>query len=259
MPVNGEKQRFAWPDRKREMAREVMGEFYEKRILRTWLRDKPEGWELISGRWSPFYIQVRGIASYPKLLALVGRAMAEVIREEAPSVNRLIGVAAAGVPIATAVCLILDLPMAYTRKLPGVRKPEDVAIPKEAYGEHSLVEGDLANEDRLVIIDDVVAEFTSKRIAMKQVNLELERRNISDASIECVAVVVDREQRLAGELTEVPIISLIQLRSSGLAFLRGVASDREIEVMSAYVNDSEPFQNKALQHQLTEEAITKSQ
>src|SRR5947209_8188223 len=107
-----------WAAEKRTLGAAVLRGLYENRLFRTWLRDRPEGWQLVSGVWSPFYLQVRHVPSYPQLLSQVGTGLAALIRNEAPQINRVVGIASAGVPLATAVGLAMGLPVGYTRKLP---------------------------------------------------------------------------------------------------------------------------------------------
>jgi orotate phosphoribosyltransferase len=241
---------------RRGSKRKLLRDLYHQGILRTWLRDRPEGWELISGLWSPFYIQIRDVASHPKLLAHLGRALARLIKEKVPEVNRLVGLAMAGIPIGTATALVAGIPLAYTRKLEGVRRPEDVSGAAASYGEHALVQGDLAEGDRIAIVDDVVAESMSKQIGLRQIQLELERRSLTDVSIECIVVVVDREQRGVGgsDVQGVPVHSLVQLKSEGVELLRGVVSERERDVIARYIDDPESFQDETVRDELRREA-----
>jgi orotate phosphoribosyltransferase len=85
-----------------DLKKNIMQDIYENRMLLTSTRDKPEGWTLHSGLWSPFYIQLRILSSFPDTLNLVGKALGILVKEEAPHINRLVGIAFAGIPIATA-------------------------------------------------------------------------------------------------------------------------------------------------------------
>lgn len=247
----------SWRARKRAYAKMLARELYEKGMIRTWLRDKPEGWVLLSGLWSPCYIQLRNVPSYPKLLGLIGRALGEMIQAEAPEVNRLVGVAAAGVPLATAASLAIGMPFLYTRKLPGVRKAEEVTAYNNEYGEHAMVEGEMAEGDRLAIIDDVIARFTGKKIALRQIELELRHRKLNDVKTTAIAVVIDREQGAISEEERegARLLSLVRFRAEGLGLLKGVANARELAVIADYLENPEAFQDKRTQENLREEAL----
>lgn len=249
----------SWLARKKSLGEQLVRSLYENRLFRTWLRDRPEGWELISGVWSPFYLQVRHVASYPALLTLVGTALAELIRNEAPEVNRLIGIASAGVPLATAAGLNLGLPVGYTRKIPGVRTAADLegAVGKDQeYGEHAQVEGVLAAEDQIALVDDVAAKFSSKEVAIKQLEMEARRRGLSGITPTAVVVLIDREQGAAeaAQAAGVRLLSAARLRSEGLAFLEGVALPRELEVLKDYLRDPQSYQSGARRAELEREA-----
>ena len=125
-----------------DLKKNIMKDIYEKRMILTSVRDRSEGWTLHSGLWSPFYIQLRILSSFPETLKLVGSTLSTLIKEEAPSVNRLVGIAFAGIPIATAVSLESGLPACHTRKVLGVRTEEELYDAIGKYGQHSLMEGE---------------------------------------------------------------------------------------------------------------------
>lgn len=243
-------------DQSRGLKRAVMGGLYEKHLFRTWLNGKPEGWELVSGLWSPLYIQIRHLPSFPELFDLVADAMATQIRTKAPEVNRIIGIASAGVPLATAISQKLGLPMAYTRKVSGARTLADLRSLEAEYAEHALVEGELGDGDRIALIDDVAAMLTSKDVAVEQVLLEAQRRGLSDVRLAWIAVVIDRQQahydpqRFHGA----QLLPLVRLVSEGIEMLDGFASQRELIVLRQYLADPHAFQAVAVRDELIAEA-----
>ncbi|MEE8632654.1 MAG: hypothetical protein V3T10_05050, partial [Candidatus Bathyarchaeia archaeon] len=83
------------------LKKEIMVDIYKNRMLLTSERDRPEGWRLVSGLWSPFYIQLRNLSSFPETMRKVGEAMTIMIKESAPTVDKLVGIAFSGIPIAT--------------------------------------------------------------------------------------------------------------------------------------------------------------
>jgi orotate phosphoribosyltransferase len=248
----------SWGDRKRELADELIRRLYAAGVVRTWLRDKPGGWELMSGAWSPFYVNFRDAPADPELFRFLVDAGAELVREELPEATQLVGLAAAGVPFAAGLAYKLGLPMGYTRKLPGVR---DVAAFEreaqvESYGSHRLVEGDFRAGDRVALVDDLVTGFDSKEIALRQLALELERRGIADVRAEAVVVFLERgaEARRRADAAGVRLVSLLALDADSVSGLRGAASDRELDVIAAYLRDPAPFQDAGARAELTAEA-----
>ncbi|MFW9793466.1 MAG: hypothetical protein ACFFEE_04115, partial [Candidatus Thorarchaeota archaeon] len=125
------------------LKKDIMLDIYEKRMLLTASRDKPEGWTLHSGIWSPFYIQLRILSSFPKTLQKVGQALGTMIKEEAPHINRLVGIAFAGIPIATAISISTGIPACHTRKIVGVRTEAELRDAIDKYGQHTLLEGEI--------------------------------------------------------------------------------------------------------------------
>lgn len=240
---------------KQEAGRELMRGLYTSGLFRTWLRDKPEGWELVSGLWSPFYIQLRHLSSYPSLLSLAGGALAEVIRHEAPDVSKLVGIATGGIPLSTAVSLASGIPMGYTRKLDGVRSAADLQDAGQ-YGEHALVEGKFLDGDRIALIDDVAAMFSSKDVALAQVAMEARHRKLNGIVTEAVVVAVEREQGAAqaAAAAGVELLSLVKLRSEGLGYLKETADARELEIIEQYLSDPHKFQGRKVRESLEREA-----
>ena len=177
-----------------DLKKRIMQDIYENRMLLTAVRDRPEGWTLHSGQWSPFYIQLRILSSFPQTLKLIGSAMGTLVREEAAHINRLVGIAFAGIPIATAMSLSTGIPACHTRKVEGVRTEEELKDVIDKYGQHSLLEGEICDGDAICLVDDLVTGMESKLVARKQVVAELERRGIGDYTIDDIAVVIDRQQ-----------------------------------------------------------------
>ena len=150
------------------------------------------------------------------------------MREELPEATQLVGLAAAGVPFAAGFAYKLGLPMGYTRKLPGVRRVADLDrdAAAESYGSHRLVEGGFRAGDRVALVDDLVTGFDSKEIALRQLELELERRGLEDVRAEAVVVFLERgaEARRRAAAAGVRLVSLLALDAdSG----RGTARRRE--------------------------------
>jgi len=225
---------------------QIMSDIYEKRMLLTATRDKPEGWTLISGLWSPFYIQLRLISSFPNTLRNVGKAMTQLLKENAPHVNKIVGIAFAGIPIATVVSVESGIPACHTRKLTGVKTEEEFQKALSEYGQHALVEGVLESGDSICLIDDLVTGMSSKLVAKSQVMAEVKRRGIVDVTCNDVAVIVDRQQG-AEEIAKkegIHLHSLIRFIDEGLPLIRNIMPENEYELVSGYLSDPKSYQNR---------------
>jgi len=238
-----------------DIGKEIITDLYRHGLIKTWLRDKPEGWTLVSGLWSPFYIQLRTLPSYPNLLTKIGRHLGLLIGETCHA-DRVLGVAMAGIPIATAVSLQHDLPLCYTRKVSGVQSLEALQKAASQYGEHALVEGTMEDGDIFVAVDDLVTRFDSKLVAIEQLTIEAQRRNLT---VQCkdVAVIIDREQGAALRATEkeMTLHSLIPFQSKGIEWLKNSFSPLEYKVIKDYLKDSKPYQNELLRQQRITELV----
>lgn len=241
-----------WSDRKKKLIQDVLRLLYENRMIRTFYRDKSDGWVLISGLYSPVYIQLRPLLSYVEAFRTVCRAMAELLANEAPEINRIIGLAMAGVPLAAGMAVTGDYSAGFTRKIEGVKSLKQFREVIGSYGEHSMVEGELIEGDRIALIDDLVTGFDSKLIAMEQVKYELGKRKIRNVDCSTVAVILDREQggAEAAQKAGVKLVSLIPFKTIGLPLLKDVFENEEWEVINDYLADPAKFQDEAVRRRL---------
>ena len=150
--------------------------------------DKPDGWILKSGAWSPIYINLRQLPAYPTLLY---RIAGEIGRQlEDTDCDAIIGVPMTGIPIATAVGLVINKPIGWIWER------------GKKYGEHKLVE--LPEEyKRVVIVDDVITTGASKK---KVLNI------LAEDNRECIKIFVVTDRRLKeGSDINIPIEALFTL------------------------------------------------
>lgn len=220
-----------------------MQEIYENKMLLTSIRDKPEGWTLHSGLWSPFYIQLRILSSFPKTLEKIGRALGLLVKEEAPHINRLVGIAFAGIPIATAMSISTGIPACHTRKILGVKTEEELREAISKYGQHSLLEGEVRDGDAICLVDDLVTGMESKLVARGQVIEELQKSGITDFTVDDIAVVVDRQQGARSRAKELKINlhSLIDLVDEGLPMIRNKMTPEEYKLVLDYLSNLTGF------------------
>jgi orotate phosphoribosyltransferase len=239
-----------WNREKQDLGKKIIKDLYEFGIIKTWQRDKKDGWILVSGIWSPFYIQLRKICSHPKLLKNVGYAMGKMIEHECRG-DKLLGIAMAGIPIATAISLAMNIPICFTRKMEGVRSSSDFKKKVISYGEHALIEGEINEGDAFVAIDDLVTEFNSKMVAFEQLGWEAQKRDISVSCNE-VAVLIDREQgaEKTAQKFGKNLYSLIPFKSKGLEWLREYLTKIEYEVLSDYLIQPEKYQDPKIHSRL---------
>lgn len=243
---------MGWPEEKEALAAEVLKGLYEHRMIRTFFRDKKDGWTLISGLYSPLYIQLRPMISHPRLFHRICTAMARLMENQARHIDRIVGIAMAGIPLAAGMALQGNIPACFTRKIEGARSIEDFRKLVGSYGEHGLIEGEIEAGDNIAVVDDLVTRFDSKLVAMEQVKSEVKRRRLREVICSTVVVVVDREQggAQAAERAGVELLSLVPFKSWGLDILKEVMDPREWKVIYDYLKDPEIFQSDSAQAEL---------
>lgn len=105
-----------------------------------------------SGRVSPVYIDCRKLISFPRARRKLMDMGAELIEREIgyESIDVVAGGETAGIPFAAWLAERLALPMVYVRKKP------------KGFGRNAQIEGDLGEGRRVLLVEDLASEGTSK-------------------------------------------------------------------------------------------------
>lgn len=123
---------------KREIASELL------RIKAVFLRpDEPFTWA--SGIKSPIYCDNRLVLSDTKARETVENGISELVKQHFPDADILMGTATAGIPHAAIAAYKLNLPMGYVR------------AGEKSHGRNNRIEGKLNENDRVVVIEDLIS------------------------------------------------------------------------------------------------------
>src|SRR5690554_1023625 len=98
-----------------------------------------------SGIRSPIYCDNRLTLSYPGLRKEIARGLADIIEEEFPGVEMIMGTATAGIPHAALVAEKLNLPMGYVR------------ASAKGHGKENSIEGVIREGARVVVVEDLIS------------------------------------------------------------------------------------------------------
>ena len=96
---------------------------------------------LSSGRKSDYYIDMKKAITEPAILECVAHLITDKIKDM--DIVKIAGPALGAVPIATATSLISKKPMLMIRKA------------KKSYGTNKQIEGELLDNDQVIIVEDV--------------------------------------------------------------------------------------------------------
>ena len=105
--------------------------------------DDPFTWA--SGIKSPIYCDNRLVLSAPSARRKVEAGLTELIRENYPNCEMLMGTATAGIAHAALVSEILDLPMGYVRSS------------AKSHGRTNRIEGKMEAGTRVVVVEDLIS------------------------------------------------------------------------------------------------------
>jgi len=108
-----------------------------------------------SGWKSPIYCDNRITLSHPPVRTYIRQKLAQLIQEEYGAVDVIAGVATAGIPQGVLVAQELGLPFIYVR-----------AKAKE-HGTGSLIEGEIIEGQRVVVIEDLISTGKSSLQAVE--------------------------------------------------------------------------------------------
>jgi orotate phosphoribosyltransferase len=105
-----------------------------------------------SGLHSPVYIDCRRLISFPRARKKLMDLAAELIERHTgfESLDSIAGGETAGIPFAAWIADRLSLPMLYVRKQP------------KGFGRNAQIEGELKDEARVLLVEDLASEGTSK-------------------------------------------------------------------------------------------------
>jgi uridine monophosphate synthetase len=135
--------------------------------------------KLHSGQFSPIYLDLRLLVSYPDAWREVTAAYCAVL--EALHFDLLAATPLAGLPLGAAICLTMDAPMIYPRKT------------AKSYGTGKSIEGKWTVGETVVVVDDLITSGDS----LLQTIAALKA---SGLQVEDAVVLVNRQQGGAATL-----------------------------------------------------------
>ncbi|WP_297980100.1 orotate phosphoribosyltransferase [uncultured Methanobrevibacter sp.] len=131
---------------------------------------------LASGKKSNYYVNMKRAITEPEILSTIAELISERIGDD---VDKIAGPALGAVPIATAVSLESKKPLLMIRK------------EKKGYGTSKLIEGDLNEGDKVILVEDVT---TTGGSLLKAINAVADNGGV----VKKAFVVVDREEGAMG-------------------------------------------------------------
>ncbi|MCO5249603.1 MAG: orotate phosphoribosyltransferase [Chitinophagales bacterium] len=183
-----------------------------------------------SGWKSPIYCDNRILLSYPEVRSFIKHELSLIIKEKFPSTNCIAGVATAGIPHATLVADLLDLPMVYVRNKP------------KGHGMQNTIEGRIPKDAKIVVIEDVVSTGKSSLKAVDDL------REVEGVEILGMAAIYTYGFELAKERfneKEVPLFTITNYTDLiSVAVKSGYVSKDHIETLSKWRHNPEIWESK---------------
>lgn len=141
---------------------------------------------LSSGKKSSYYVDIKKASSVPEVLSLICDEVETLIDREGIVFDRIAGVVLGSVPLAVALSLQIEVPYVMVRKS------------KKGYGTGNEIEGDLSEDDRVLVIEDVVTTASSAMEAIQSLRE-------AGATVEDLIVIVDRQEGAEGRLNAIDV------------------------------------------------------
>jgi orotate phosphoribosyltransferase len=173
-------------------------------------------YKLGSGKPTPYYINLRKLPSYPEFKYVVDLAVSKLSSQD---FDYVLGVATAGVPLASFIAAKMDKPLGYAR------------AEKKGYGNNSLIEGEVSGK-KVVVVDDVMVSGEAALIAVNEAQK-------AGAHISSVLVIVDREEGGSALIREkgMNLISLCSMRDIANEMIeKGLLGNKEAAIVKEYLN-----------------------
>jgi orotate phosphoribosyltransferase len=98
-----------------------------------------------SGWTSPIYCDNRKTLSYTRVRTFIRQQFVDVINERYPNVEVIAGVATGGIALGALVAEAMGLPFAYVRSA------------SKGHGMQNMIEGDLDENQKVVVIEDLIS------------------------------------------------------------------------------------------------------
>ena len=136
---------------------------------------------LPDGRESPYYVDLKGMLSYPGLYSLAVESMGKLISAKAPKTNALCGVPESGVVLAAPLAISLKKPLVYTS---GSRQESG-----------KRVRGEVRPDWKVLIVDDL--STSGKTLLASAKAVKEEGADVTDA-----AVLIDRMEGAREKLSK---------------------------------------------------------
>ncbi|MGU3469901.1 orotate phosphoribosyltransferase [Paenibacillus sp. D51F] len=186
--------------------------------------EEPFTWT--SGLKSPIYCDNRLTMSYPEIRELIAEGFAAVIRQNYPDADAIAGTATAGIPHAAWVAQKLNLPMSYIR---------DKA---KGHGKQNLIEGRIAEGQKVVVIEDLISTGGSSLKAAQAVRE-------AGAEVLAVLAIFTYQFKQASDAFAEASVPLETLSSYSalidVAAERGVVQSGQIDSLKAWREDPQGY------------------
>ena len=108
-----------------------------------------ERYEIFPRTYSPLKIELSRLLNMPRYFDMLTDLLSLKIREIAP--DKVLGAFTSGIPLATAISLKTNLPMAFVRRS------------AKEYGEKNIIEGIIEKDEEVVLVDDIFSTLKNNK------------------------------------------------------------------------------------------------